>query len=177
MAILTLTIIGMVLFTIYNVCIVSKFGIPVSLSDTFYLLNGVKKGLGFLFTAMMVSMAFCLMPGWLEITETITSWSKNFTALPFLAAAGIAFVGAAPAFRKNEVEKIVHGISAYLAAAFSILWICIVCYEVALIVLPISVFVIVALGLSTKTLKSSKIYWLEMLAFLATFATILIEVL
>lgn len=177
MTILTLTIIGMVLFTIYNVCIVSKFGIPVSLSDTFYLLNGVKKSLGFIFTAMMISMAFCLMPGWLEITETITSWSKNFTALPFLAAAGIAFVGAAPAFRKNEVEKIVHGISAYLAAAFSILWICIVCYEVALIVLPISVFVIVALGLSTKTLKSSKIYWLEMLAFLATFATILIEVL
>lgn len=177
MTILTLTIIGMVLFTIYNVCIVSKFGIPVSLSDSFYLLNGVKKGLGFIFTAMMVSMAFCLMPGWLEITETITSWSKNFTALPFLAAAGIAFVGAAPAFRKNEVEKLVHGISAYLAAAFSILWICIVCYEVALIVLPISVFVIVALGLSTKTLKSSKIYWLEMLAFLSTFATILIEVL
>lgn len=177
MTILTLTIIGMVLFTIYNVCIVSKFGIPVSLSDSFYLLNGVKKGLGFIFTAMMVSMAFCLMPGWLEITETITSWSKNFTALPFLAAAGIAFVGAAPAFRKNEVEKLVHGISAYLAAAFSILWICIVCYEVALIVLPISVFVIIALGLSTKTLKSSKIYWLEMLAFLATFATILIEVL
>lgn len=177
MTILTLTIIGMVLFTIYNVCIVSKFGIPVSLSDSFYLLNEVKKGLGFIFTAMMVSMAFCLMPGWLEITETITSWSKNFTALPFLAAAGIAFVGAAPAFRKNEVEKLVHGISAYLAAAFSILWICIVCYEVALIVLPISVFVIIALGLSTKTLKSSKIYWLEMLAFLATFATILIEVL
>lgn len=177
MTILTLTIIGMVLFTIYNVCIVSKFGIPVSLSDSFYLLNGVKKGLGFIFTAMMVSMAFCLMPGWLEITESITSWSKNFTALPFLAAAGIAFVGAAPAFRKNEVEKLVHGISAYLAAAFSILWICIVCYEVALIVLPISVFVIIALGLSTKTLKSSKIYWLEMLAFLATFATILIEVL
>lgn len=177
MTILTLTIIGMVLFTIYNVCIVSKFGIPVSLSDSFYLLNGVKKGLGFIFTAMMVSIAFCLMPGWLEITETITSWSKNFTALPFLAAAGIAFVGAAPAFRKNEVEKLVHGISAYLTAAFSILWICIVCYEVALIVLPISVFVIVALGLSTKTLKSSKIYWLEMLAFLATFATILIEVL
>lgn len=177
MTILTLTIIGMVLFTIYNVCIVSKFGIPVSLSDSFYLLNGVKKGLGFIFTAMMVSMAFCLMPGWLEITETITSWSKNFTALPFLTAAGIAFVGAAPAFRKNEVEKLVHGISAYLAAAFSILWICIVCYEVALIVLPISVFVIVALGLSTKTLKSSKIYWLEMLAFLSTFATILIEVL
>lgn len=177
MTVLILTLIGMLFFTVYNIVILYKFGVPVSLSDSFYLLNGVKKGLGFLFTAMMVSMAFCLMPGWLEITETITSWSKNFTALPFLAAAGIAFVGAAPAFRKNEVEKLVHGISAYLAAAFSILWICIVCYEVALIVLPISVFVIVVLGLSTKTLKSSKIYWLEMLAFLATFATILIEVL
>jgi hypothetical protein len=177
MTILILTLIGIFFFTVYNIVILYKFGVPVSLSDSFYLLNGIKKGLGFLFTAMMVSMAFCLMPGWLEITETITSWSSNFTALPFLAAAGIAFVGAAPAFRKNEVEKLVHGISAYLAAAFAILWICIVCYEVALIVLPISVFVIVVLGLSTKTLKSSKIYWLEMLAFLATFATILIEVL
>lgn len=175
MTILILTLIGIFFFTVYNIVILYKFGVPVSLSDSFYLLNGTKKGLGFLFTAMMVSMAFCLMPGWLEITETITSWSSNFTALPFLAAAGIAFVGAAPAFRKNEVEKLVHGISAYLAAAFAILWICIVCYEVAMIVMPISIFLILAISLFTKTLKACKIYWLEMLAFISTFATILIE--
>lgn len=170
-----LTLIGMIIFVIYNAYILSKFGVPHSLSNSFYLLNGIKKGLGYLFTIMMFIMSFCLMPGWIEITESISSWSHYLTVLPFFAAALIGFVGASPAFNDSDLENKVHTISAYAAAVFAILWCSIVCYNTAWIIIPASAIAILIASLATRTLKSCKIYWLEMIAFLATFITILVE--
>jgi hypothetical protein len=174
MTITILTLLGMIVFTIYNACILGKFGVPNSLSNSFYLMNEVKKGLGYLFTIMMYIMAICLMPGWIEITETISEWSGNLTALPFLAASAIAFVGTAPGFKDSDHENKVHMISAYAAAAFSLLWCCVVCYSIAWITVPAAAIAVLISALATRTLKSCKIYWLEMIAFLATFATILL---
>mgnify|MGYP006991658561 CR=1 FL=1 len=170
-----LTLVGMLVFAVYNTFVLRKFGVPQSLSDSFYLWNGVKKGLGYLFTLMMFAMAFCLMPGWLGITEVITSWSHNLTMLPFLAAASIAFVGAAPMFKDSTLENKVHTISAYLAAAFSIIWCSVVCYSVAWITIPAAAIFVLIAAAATKTIRSSKIYWLEMIAFLSTFATIITQ--
>lgn len=170
-----LTMMGVIVFAIYNAYILSKFGVPHSLSNTFYLLNGIKKGLGYLFTIMMFTLSICLMPGWIEITESISSWSHHLTALPFFAAALLGFVGASPAFKDSDLESKVHTISACAAAAFAILWCSIVCYNIAWIILPASAIVILIASLATRTLKSCITYWLEMIAILATFITILVE--
>ena len=79
---LILTLIGILIFVVYNSVVIGKFGVPSSLSASFYLWNGVKKNLGYIFTGMMFAMAFCLMPGWLEITAVITPWSHYLTVLP-----------------------------------------------------------------------------------------------
>ena len=165
------TLVGMLVFAVYNTFVLRKFGVPQSLSDSFYLWNGVKKGLGYIFTLMMFALALCLMPGCLEITEVITSWSHNLTMLPFLAAASIAFVGAAPMFKDSILENKVHTISAYLAAAFSSIWGSVVCYSVAGITIPAAAIFVLIAAAATKTIRSSKNYRLEMIAFLSTFAT------
>lgn len=170
-----LTLMSMIVFVIYNAYILSKFGVPHSLSNTFYLLNGIKKGLGYLFTIMMFTLSICLMPGWIEITESISSWSHHLTPLSFFAAALIGFVGASPAFKDSDLESKVHTISACAAAAFAILWCSIVCYNIAWIILPASAIVILIASLATRTLKSCITYWLEMIAILATFITIIVE--
>ena len=123
----------------------------------------------------MFAMAFCLMPGWLEITEIITPWSQYLTVLPFFAAASIAFVGAAPAFRDCKLESKVHTVSAVLAAIFSLLWCCVVCYQIAWIIVPLSLIVVWATAFISKTNKIASTYWWEMVAFLATFVTIITE--
>ena len=41
------TLIALLVFTAYNVAVLTKFGVPASLSDSFYLWNKTKKGLGF----------------------------------------------------------------------------------------------------------------------------------
>lgn len=171
----TLTIIALIIFTIYNTCILSKFGVPHSLSQTFYLLNTIKRQLGYLFTIMLFSVAFCLMPGWIEITENITTWSNHLTAIPFLASALLGVVGAAPAFRDSDKEDKIHTISAYAAALLSIIWCAVVCYNIAWFIIPICTVVILIAAKITKTLKPCLTYWLEMIALLTTFTTILVE--
>lgn len=174
---LIFTLVAILVFTVYNVVVLRKFRVPPSLSASFYLWNGVKKNLGYIFTGMMFTMAFCLLPGWLELTEVVSSWSKYLTALPFFAAASIAFVGSAPAFRDFVLENKVHMVSASASAVFALLWCCIVCYQIAWITVPASLIIIWTAAFATKTHKTGATYWWEMVAFLATFSTIITEIL
>lgn len=154
------------IYLMYNFAALSIFGVPRSLSNTFYLYQERTPWQRFLFPAMMVSMAFLLMPAWIELSAT-----SPFQFTAFLGAAGIVFTGAAPAFNSSKMENRVHTISAIFAAVFSLLWIILVAkiwwFIVAWAVLVLSV------SLLTKTLKTSYVYWLETIAFLSTFTAIM----
>ena len=171
---LSLVLISFLLFLAYNIGITTKFGIPPSLSQSYYLLNGVKKNLGFLFTGMMFTMAFTLVPAWLELGEVISLWSSHLNPLAFFTCAAIAFVGAAPAFKANKLEGTVHKVAAIVAAACSMIWCLVVCWKIMYVPLGVA-GLIAAVGAITKTWKSASVYWLEMMAFGATFATVIVE--
>jgi hypothetical protein len=155
-------LIAFVIYFIYNLISIYKFGIPPSLSDTYYLYKKDKSWKRFLFPIMMISMASLLMPAWIDL-----SIGSNFQFMSFLACAGIIFVGAAPTFKNSEMEYKVHSISAYFAALMAILWIILVpkMWYVILIVAMIIAFT----SIVTKSIKISYIYWLETIAFLSTF--------
>ena len=161
------TIIAAAIFLLYNTISVRLFGIPTSLSETFYLYKGKKDWMRILFPWMMVSMAMLLMPSWLTISEG-SPW--QFTS--FLAAASIIFVGSAPSFRDDDLTCTVHTVSAIIAAVMSIAWVCLVS-QLWYIVLAWFV-IIIAIGYSSRTLNRCKTYWLELTAFMATFSSILI---
>ena len=158
--------IAFTIYLIYNGAALRLFGVPESLSNTFYLYNDKKKHLGILFPIMMVSMAGLLLPAWLEISALS---SLQFTA--FLAAAGIIFTGSAPAFKSNDLEKKVHTVSALVAAVFALLWVIFVSKLWFIILIWLAVVALIAF--ITKTIKSSYIYWLETVAFMSTFTSIL----
>lgn len=164
--IITCVLIAFTIYLIYNGIALKLFGVPKSLSMTFYLLQEKKKWTRIFFPIMMVGMAFLLLPAWLEI-----SVGSPFQFLAFLAAAGIMFVGAAPAFKSSDLENTVHMTSAIAAAIFAILWVILVSKLWWTILLWIA-----TLGLAmwlTKTTKSSYIYWLETVAFMSTFTSII----
>lgn len=164
--VLTCVFMAFIIYLIYNGAALRIFGVPKSLSDTFYLYNEKKKYLGILFPIMMVSMAGLLLPAWLEISALS---SLQFTA--FLAAAGIIFTGSAPAFKSNDLEKRVHICSALTAAVFALLWVIFVSKLWFTILIWFAVILLIAF--ITKTIKSSYIYWLETVAFMSTFTSIL----
>ena len=154
------------LFLIYNIVTLLIFGVPKSLSMTYYLYKDRLDILKVLFPAMISMLVICLMPCWLQLSE-----GSPFQFLAFLSAGALGFVGAAPAFKSSSLENSVHQVSAYFCAACAILWIILVTpyWYVVLIVLGI----VAALAIVTKTWKTSYIYWLEMVAFVSTFITIL----
>ena len=122
-----LILISLFLFTVYNAVSLKQFGIPKSLSETFYLWNSKKSGLGYIFTGMMFSMAFTLVPAWLELGEVVSPWSSHLNPLVFFTCAAIAFVGASPAFKANKLEGTVHKVAAVVAAACSMIWCLVAC--------------------------------------------------
>lgn len=162
-----LVLLAFLIYGMYNLVALYIFGVPNSLSQTFYLFQERKKWQMILFPIMMFMMAFSLMLAWLEISE-----GHNLQFMTFFAAAGIMFTGAAPAFNSSDLENKVHTISATLAAIFSLLWVILVA-KLWYIIL-IWFIVILLFAVMTKTVKKSTIYWLETVAFLSTFTSIII---
>lgn len=156
-------IIATTVFVAYNAIAIALFGIPESLSNTYYLYKE-KYNKGFLFPAMMYLVVAFMMPAWITMSE-----GSNFQFLAFLAPASIAFVGTAPKFKDFDLENKVHSIAALIAAACSLLWV--------ILVTPYWWMILVWLGfigiaaILTSSYKTCLVYWLEQVAFGATFTS------
>ena len=142
------------LFIAYVVTCVIMFKAPTSLSNTYYLLNEKRKGLGLAFTFMMWLLCFSIVIPMIEITN------ENFEFLPFLTVLGIGFVGAAPLFKrkgKGSIEPYVHFTGATLSAVGSLIWI-FVCFPSYWTFLLANLFLMLIIMLVTRTEKSYMFY-------------------
>lgn len=153
-----LAVVSLVIFLAYLVGMYIYFGIPASLSDTYYKLENRHKGAGWFFTAMCWGVSLPLIPYLLDVTPA----GYQFTA--FLACAGLMFVGAAPQF-KLSLTGPVHYVSAALCCSAAVLW----CVLSGYWFVPLATFL--AAGL--LTLRYGKpMFWIEIAAFAATYLTI-----
>ena len=166
---MTLTTISIIAATViylaYNAICLTLFSVPESLSNTYYLWKE-KNEKGWLFCLMMYLVVALMMPAWITISE-----GSNFQFLAFLAPASLLFVGTAPRFKDFSLENKVHTYSACLAAACSLLWVG--------LVTPYWWVILIWLGLISGVLTITKtysclIYWLETIAFGATFTSTII---
>ena len=172
-----LFLISITIFIAYNVSIAKIYGVPNSLSESFYSLK--EHNLGFLFTIFCWSMAFPLLIYWIE--HSPSDW--NF--LPFISCAGLMFVGTAaafkghelekkvhigavPAFKGHELEKKVHVGAALICAASSYIW------TILYASLFLSINFILLSILLYFLLKKNKTYWIEMLAFVNLYIQLLL---
>lgn len=170
----TLIIISLVIFLAYLAGMYMYFGIPYSISDTFYKLEARKKGAGWLFSAMCVSVGGLLLPALLDITPE----SYQFTA--FLACAGLIFVGAAPQFKVSLTGAVHYG-SAAVCVIFSQLWVGLTCW---LVLLPIWSAYLIYTGIAIarqkegvfvyKFIETKPMFWVEIAALSATYSALAI---
>lgn len=156
-----------ILYVVSSLIVFQK--IPHSLSDTYYMYKDIKQWLKYLFPIMMFSMSGLLMPVWLEATK-----GSNLQFLSFLTCAAIMFVGAAPNFKNVGIESIIHTASAIIAAICAMLWCIFVVGSWGVILSYLVIFLMLAL--CTKSIKSSYIFWLEMIAFFSLFVSLIIYV-
>lgn len=167
---LILILLSLAIFVAYNVFACANWGVPTSLSTTYYSLP---TGWRWLFTLFMWTIALLLMPAWIDVANSFGDWRVHLRFLAFLTCGLLCFVGVAPNFRAFEMESKVHTISATASAVTALSW-CLICgYQI--IYVPISAAALcLVIAYSTKTLKSCKVYWLEMMAFVATYSTVLV---
>lgn len=104
-------ILSMIILFGYLAFVVAKFGIPKSISDSYYLLGKQ----GWMFQVTLFLVAFSVMP------TLINKSSEDTQFLAFLSCAGLIFVGAAPFFKRTFDGKI-HFISAAICCVGLVLW-------------------------------------------------------
>lgn len=172
---MTLIIISLVIFLTYMVGTYKYFGIPASISDTYYLLENKCKGLGWLFTAMCWGVGCTLLPALLEMTPDNQQFSAFFTC------AGLLFVGSAPQFRLPLTNGVHYG-SAAVCVMFSQIWVGITCWWVLVPIWSAFIGYIVYGVLRHSDFFRGYIYfkelkpmfWCEIAAFVALFIAIFI---
>ena len=106
-----------------------RFGVPDMVSDIYYQLQGttgsevlggkVKRNFGWMFSVVMVLVAFLMMVAILDL-------DKGLQCLAFIGCGGLAFVGCAPNYLGDDSK--VHKIAALVAAAGCVGWCLSVCW-------------------------------------------------
>ena len=148
-------LISFAIITGYLAFVVAKFGIPKSISDTYYLLGKQ----GWLFQLALAATAFCVVPSLIDASTEYTKF------LAFLACAGLAFVSAAPLF-KMELEGKVHFTSAYICCGSLVLW---QVFNTSWII-PLVCFALVAYPM----LKDKKyMWWMEIATIVSAYVSLI----
>jgi len=157
--------ISLALFVGYIATVMIKFGVPKSLSETYYLFKFGKVW----FWIWSVSVVIPLLIFWFEKTS-----GTNFQFLVFFGCAALIFVTTAGDFKDKTHER-AHYIFAACCALFS---------QMALLIyapwlmIPVALFVFVGCfilgflsgiyrdGAGLAKWKNSHIFWLEMACFI-----------
>ena len=151
-----LAIISAILFAIYLYVMAKLHGVQPSVSDNYYVSKHP-----WTFTLAMWLVAFMMLPPMLSATTE----TYQFTA--FLSCAGIAFVGAAAAY-KQSMTNTVHTIGAVIAALFAIIWAYTICPPLPTIAILTAAYILIAV-------RRHKVYWAEITAFAMTYLTYFIS--
>ena len=154
----TLAIISAILFAIYLYVMAKLHGVQPSISDNYYVSKHP-----WTFTIAMWTVAFTMLPPMLSAT------TETFQFTAFLSCAGIAFVGAAAAYRQS-LTNTVHIAGAITAALFAIVWAYTICPPLPTIAILTTAYILLAV-------RRHKIYWAEITAFAMTYLTYFISLL
>lgn len=155
---------GISFFVLYisSICII--YGIPKSISDSFYLLErgykDIKWNMSYVFTIFCYVICFSILPVWLEHTPKILQF------IPFIAASALAFVGTAPYFK--TINKKIHFVSAIICMIFALLWISIVTTKYWFI----PIILLVPILLLYKKIQENIVFYVEMWAFVSLFVSL-----
>ena len=153
-----LVLFSLAVFAIYLILMAKLHGVQPSVSDNYYVSKHPCT-----FTLAMWTVAFTMLPPMLSAT------TETFQFAAFLSCAGIAFVGAAAAYRQS-LTNTVHIAGAITSALFAIVWAYTICPPLPTIAILTAVYILLAV-------RRHKIYWAEITAFAMTYLTYFVSLL
>ena len=160
-----LLLFAFVIFVVYLVGTCAEFGIPISISNTFYCWQSTNEKPSdrneLMFCGAMTLSGLTLIPAWLYVSNEYTQF------LAFLSVAGMLFVGGASAY-KETLTKAVHYTSAGIWATGAIAWTLISSEYIALVIGLGSALI----GHAIDNFKN-RTFWLEVSVVITMFLAIL----
>lgn len=158
--------IGFILITLYIIYTVINYGVPKSISATYYSLK-----FKIIFSLILLLSIITSFEQIMEITP------DNFKFLPFIFCSGILFVAAAPNFRTNKLVANVHNYAAIISFLCSQIWVAIIDPIPLLLWLFVLFYIIVKFkeykSLSLIIKNSCIKFWAEIVMLDAIFSEII----
>lgn len=155
-----LVIISAVILCTYTFISIVNFGIPKSLSETYYLYK-YNMSFGMFFQICFGLSIATLLPMWIEMSQ-----GSIFQFLGFLTPISLMFVTVTTKF-KERFEGKIHSVLAIFGVVCLLLWVILVAK--AYIALVIAVLPFTLLGIITQSLRKNLVFWLEMISFVSTY--------
>ena len=146
--------ISIAVFIAYLSAIMLRYGVPASISESYYVL-GESKLISSLFTWFCWLTAITLLPYWLD---------NGGGFLSFVACGALGFVGTAPLFKSHQRD--IHFGSAIVCFASAYLWLLL--NDMALAVISVAL-----LGLFAFAKK--RMFWWEVTAFATIYLSLILR--
>jgi hypothetical protein len=151
-------------FDLFICAMVVAFGVPYSISDTFYLMNAKKRNLGYLFTVWAALTGIAVAAMMFELS--VGQW---YQFLGLFAGGALGFVGAAPLFKGHE--KKIHYTAAGVCAVAAVVWMVATGYWF------VPATTLATCGVITMLTKTRKyMFWFEVVMFVSMFFVIYCEI-
>lgn len=159
-------IISLVILTTYVIWTSVKYGVPDSISQSYYNLKWSP-----LFTLVIWTCGFLILPTIMDQTAAVSSTQ----VVPFLGVFGLLLVGAAP--RVRDYERTIHIIGASIAGIFSQLWIILYGnpWTLLLWIGPMILLMSLMIRRDKDLDKVNFVFWVEITAFAQLYLSLLIN--
>lgn len=136
-----MVLLSFLLIALYIIYFVIKYGVPHSLSATYYSI-----AYKVAFSLVLAVSAGLVLPTLLSITPV------KYQFLAFLAIAGIMFVAAAPDYRNDDLVDYVHTGSAIFSLIISQILVFLISPYILMLWIPLILYIII-LWINTKSLN------------------------
>ncbi len=169
---LVCTLLSMILFIVFNIICISKYGLLSCYSaygpkwSEFEKQHPYMKGLNIWSLVTVLTACFLIPP------MLVSGTGSALQFLCFFAPLYLFLVAFTPNYDTKKIQNIVHQIGAWTCVALILVWMFFIVHK-WVVIIPVFILAIIV-GLGTSTLKSSLTYYLEMAMFLSTYLILLI---
>lgn len=161
-----------IVFVAYNILVLYTFGFPKHLSGTYRLLGNYKRWLRLLFPFFILLQFFLFVPIWWDMAKTISLEYPQSSSLVLVTAFMMLIIAFSGNYHCNKWLLYTHYIAAIIAGISAVMWIF---WISQFWFLPLcNLIAALTIAYLTKTLRSSFLYWIELVGFCSLYVVVLL---
>lgn len=162
------------IFSIYNIYVLSSFGIPENLSITYYMLEGKKRHFGILYPILIVIILIIIAYTWLHIHHKLDSqYTQIGNWLIYSTVIALAIVVAVTRYKITDICHKIHYTAAICSSVTSVGWM--LSFAPQFWYVGVDLFILVGIASRiTKTFRSCILYWLELVNIYSLFIVLFV---